>query len=133
PRCSQRHGAGRELGQKVRARLTLIEADMRSWSDSKRFDLVFSSCGSMTHLLTLQDQLAAWRQSHENLNRGGRFVVDVPMPAMAAYADSFQVPPRAVLEVDRDVMAEESADRLIRYRSTRYLPHKQRAHIRFFP
>ena len=59
-------------------------------------------------------------------------MVDVPMPAMAAYADSFQVPPRAVLEVDRDVMAEESADRLIRYKSTRYLPHKQRAHIRFF-
>jgi hypothetical protein len=86
----------------------------------------------MTHLLTLQDQLTAWRRAHENLNPGGRFVVDVPMAAMAAYTDSFQVPPRAVLEMDRDVTAEESGDRLIRYKSTSYLPHKQRAHIRFF-
>jgi len=121
-----------ELAQKVRARLTFVEADMRSWSDSEKFDLIFSSCGSMTHLLTLQDQLTAWRRAHENLNPGGRFVVDVPMAAMAAYTDSFQVPPRAVLEMDRDVTAEESGDRLIRYKSTSYLPHKQRAHIRFF-
>jgi SAM-dependent methyltransferase len=120
-----------EASQEVRDRLTLLEADMRHWSACKRFDLIVSPCGSMAHLLTLQDQLAAWRQAYDNLNVGGRFVVDVSMPPMAAYADSFQVPPRAILEIDRDVTAPETGTRLIRYKTTRYLPHEQRARICF--
>jgi SAM-dependent methyltransferase len=120
-----------EASQEVRDRLALVEGDMRHWSAAEKFDLIVSPCGSMAHLLTLQDQLDAWKQAHNNLNRGGRFVVDVPMPPMAAYADSFQVPPRAILEIDRDVTDPETGNRLIRYKTTRYLPHEQRAQVRF--
>jgi SAM-dependent methyltransferase len=114
----------------VRDRLTLLEGDMRDWNAVEKFDLIVSPCGSMAHLLTLQDQLDAWKQAYHNLNGAGRFVVDVSMPRMAAYADSFQVPPRAILEIDRDV-TDETGNRLIRYRTTRYLPHEQRAKVRF--
>jgi hypothetical protein len=109
----------------------LLEGDMRHWNAVEKFDLVVSPCGSMAHLLTLQDQLDAWKQAYHNLNSGGRFVVDVSMPRMAAYADSFQVPPRAILEIDRDVTDPETGNRLIRSRTTRYLPHEQRAQVRF--
>lgn len=120
-----------EAPQEVRDRLTLVEADMRHWNACERFDLIVSPCGSMAHLLTLQDQMAAWRQAYDNLKVRGRFMVDVSMPFMAAYADSFQLPPRAILEIDRDVTDPETGNRLIRYRTTCYLPHEQRAHIRF--
>jgi len=37
----------------------------------------------------------------------------------------------AILEIDRDVTDPETGNRLIRYRTTRYLPHEQRAEVRF--
>ena len=117
--------------KEVRERLTLVEGDMRNWSAAEKFDLIVSPCGSMAHLLTLKDQVDAWKQAYNNLNGGGRFVVDVSMPPMAAYADSFQVPPRAILEIDRDVTDPQTGNRLIRYKTTRYLPHEQRAQVRF--
>jgi len=120
-----------DASHEVRARWTLLEGDMRRWVATEQFDLIVSPCGSMAHLLTLQDQLDAWRQSYDNLNAGGRLVVDVSMPQMAAYTDSFQISPRAILEIDRDVTDPESGDRLIRSKTTRYLPHEQRAHVRF--
>jgi SAM-dependent methyltransferase len=120
-----------EASPAVRERLTLLEGDMRHWSAVEKFDLIVSPCGSMAHLLTLRDQLDAWKQAYSNLNGGGRFVVDVSMPRMAAYADSFQIPPRTILEIDRDVTDPETGNRLIRYRTTRYLPHEQRAEVRF--
>ena len=121
-----------EASQEVRDRLTLIEGDMRQWRAVEKFDLIVSPCGSMAHLLTLQDQLDAWKHAFDNLQAGGHFVVDVSMPPMAAYADSFQVPPRAILEIDRDVTDPETGNRLIRYKTTRYLSHEQRAQIHFF-
>jgi len=117
--------------QDVRERLTLLEGDMRHWKAVEKFDLIISPCGSMSHLLSLQDQLDAWTQAYNNLNRSGRLVVDVSMPPMASYADSFQVPPREILEIDRDVTDPETGNRLLRYRTMRYLPHEQRAQVRF--
>ena len=79
-----------EASQQVRDRLTLLEGDMRHWKAVDKFDLIVSPCGSMAHLLTLQDQLDAWKHAYDNLSDGGRFVVDVSMPPMTAYADSFK-------------------------------------------
>jgi hypothetical protein len=47
------------------------------------------------------------------------------MPNLAAYADSMQTPPRTFVEIDN------TGTRLLRYKTTRYLPHEQRAEIRF--
>jgi SAM-dependent methyltransferase len=118
----------------VRARLSLQQGDMRTWRPEPgepAFDVIVTPCSSVCHLLTLDDQLAAWRAAHDNLAPGGRFVVDVAAPDLGAYAESLRSPPREVVEVDRDTFDAASSTRLIRYKTTRYLAHEQRARVRF--
>jgi SAM-dependent methyltransferase len=105
--------------------------DMRDWRTPEPFDLVIAPCASLSHLLTLDDQIAAWRCAYENLTDGGRFVVDLAMPNLVAYADSMLTPPRAVVEIDVDARDPLSGTRLLPYKTTRYQPHRQRAEIRF--
>ena len=129
-----REEAGRkraELDDPQRARVTFVEGDMREWHSSERFDLVIAPCSSLSHLLTLEDQLATWRATFDNLAPGGRFVADLTMPNLAAYAESMQTPPRTLVEIDVDARDPRSGTRLLRYKTTRYLPHEQRAEIRF--
>jgi hypothetical protein len=104
---------------------------MRTWQADEPFDLIVTPCSSMCHLLTLEDQLLAWKQAYANLAPGGRFVVDVTMPNLAVYADSFTTPPRSIVEIDRDTTDPETGTRLLRYKTTRYIAHEQRARIRF--
>jgi hypothetical protein len=104
---------------------------MRAWRAEQPFDLVIAPCSSLSHLLTLDDQIAAWRCAWDGLVEGGRFVVDLTMPDLAAYADSLQVPPRTFLEIDIDARDPDSGTRLLRYKTTRYVAHEQRAEIRF--
>ena len=121
----------RELGLRERGALSFITADMRDWHTPEPFDLIVAPCSSLSHLLTLEDQIAAWRAAARNLGDGGRFVVDLTMPNLAAYADSMQSPPRAFVEMDVDARDPRTNTRLLRYKTTRYLPHEQRAEIRF--
>lgn len=121
----------RELGDEARARLTFIKGDMLEWAPDAPFDLVVTPCSSLSHLLTLEDQLKAWRRAYENLTPGGRFVADLTMPNLPVYAESMQTPPRATLEIDVDTSDPDSGARLLRYKTTRYLPDEQRAEIRF--
>jgi SAM-dependent methyltransferase len=111
--------------------LTLVEGDMRTWRAGQPFDLIVTPCSSVCHLLTLEDQLTAWRSAYENLAAGGRFVVDVAMADLAGYTDSFRSPLRELVEIDLDTFDEPSKTRLLRYKTTRYLADEQRAHIRF--
>lgn len=120
-----------EAAPEVRRRLTLIPGDMRTWRAEQPFDLIVTPCSSVCHLLSLEDQLAAWRCAWENLAPGGRFVVDVAAADLSAYADSFRSPPREVVEIDLDTFDEPTATRLIRYKTTRYLADQQQARIRF--
>jgi SAM-dependent methyltransferase len=115
----------------VRERLILVQADMRMWRADSPFDLIVTPCSSITHLLSLQDQLAVWRLCRSNLASKGRFVVEVMMPNMAVFADSFQVPVRTPVEVDIDKFDEADGIRLIRRKTTHYLSDDQRAQIRF--
>ncbi|MBV9469635.1 MAG: class I SAM-dependent methyltransferase [Abitibacteriaceae bacterium] len=120
-----------EASSAAQERLSLAEGDMRTWKAEQPFDVIVTPCSSVCHLLTLEDQLAAWRCAYENLLPGGRFVVDVTMPDQGAYADSFRSPARELVEVDLDTFDEATQTRLIRYKTTRYLAHEQRASIRF--
>jgi len=119
------------LDPRARGRLTLEQGDITGWSSSTPFDLVVVPCSTLCHVLSLDDQLATWRRAWHNLTPGGRFVVDVTMPDLAAYADSMQHPPRALVQMDIDAEAPDEGSRLIRYRTVRYLPHLQRARIHF--
>jgi SAM-dependent methyltransferase len=111
--------------------LRFIEGDMRRWRASRPFDLIIAPCSSLSHLVDLDDQIAAWRCAFTHLSGGGRFVADLTMPNLAAYAESAQTPPRTLVEIDVDARDPASGTRLLRYKTTRYLPHEQRAEIRF--
>jgi len=119
------------LAPDARDRLTLVKGDMRSWESGGGFDLVISPCSSLCHLLTLDDQLATWRRARAHLAPGGRFVADVVMPSLASFSDSSHTPPRLLVEVDLDSTEPDGSARLLRYKTTRYLAHEQRAEIRF--
>ena len=120
-----------DLEQTARDRLTLVNADLKTWHSPHPFDLIVTPCSSLSHLLTLDDQLAAWGQAFRNLRPGGRFVVDLTMPNLPVYAESMQTPPRTTVEIDIDTSDPATGERLLRYKTTRYLPHDQRAEIRF--
>lgn len=115
----------------VRERLRLVEGDMRDWKAEQPFDVIVTPCSSVCHLLTLDDQLAAWNCAGDNLVPGGRFVVDVTMADLSSYANSLRSPPRELVEIDLDTFDAETRTRLIRYKTTRYLAHEQKARIRF--
>jgi SAM-dependent methyltransferase len=119
------------LGDTERTCLSFIEADMRNWQTAEPFDLVIAPCSSLSHLLTLDEQIATWQCAYRNLRNGGRLVADLTMPNLATYADSMQTPPRAFVEIDVDTRDPRTGTRLLRYKTTRYLPHEQRAEIRF--
>lgn len=120
-----------ELAPPERDRLTLVEGDIRTWRSGTPFDLIIAPCSALTHLLLLDDQLAAWRCAFANLAPGGRFVADLVMPNLCVYADSMTTPPRTMVEIDVDARDPASGDRLLRHKTTEYLPHEQRARIRF--
>jgi SAM-dependent methyltransferase len=119
------------LDDEARRCLTFMTGDMRAWRAEQPFDLVIAPCSSLSHLLSLDDQIAAWRCAWDGLGDGGRFVVDLTMPNLVAYADSMQTPPRTPVELDIDARDPTTGTRLLRYKTTRYLPHEQRAEIRF--
>jgi ubiquinone/menaquinone biosynthesis C-methylase UbiE len=114
-----------------RRSLSFMEADMREWHTPEPFDLIIAPCSSLSHLLALDEQVATWQCAYRNLRSGGRMVADLTMPNLAAYADSMQTPPRALVEMDVDTRDPDTGTRLLRYKTTRYLPHEQRAEIRF--
>lgn len=119
------------LSDEARAALTLVAGDIREWTGADRFDLIVAPCSSLSHLLTLDDQIAAWERARSNLRPGGRFVADLTMPNLAAYAESLSTPPRTLVEIDVDATDPATHARLLRYKTTRYLAHEQRAEIRF--
>lgn len=119
------------LSNTERTCLSFIEGDMRDWQSTDSFDLVIAPCSSLSHLLTLDEQIATWQCAYRNLRDGGRFVADLTMPNLTTYADSMQTPPRAFVEIDIDTRDPQTGTRLLRYKTTRYLPHEQRAEIRF--
>jgi SAM-dependent methyltransferase len=121
----------RQARNEIRERLQFFEGDMRTWTASRDFDLILIPASSITHVHSLEDQLAVWNTCHDNLRPGGRLLVDVTMPNLASFADSFRVPPRTPVEIDIDNINESDGTRLIRRKTTRYLSHEQRAQIRF--
>ena len=120
-----------QMSSEARDRLRFVPGDMRTFCADPRVDLIIIPCSSMSHVLELEDQIAVFKRCYENLNPGGRFIVEVTMPNLAAYSDSFSVPPRTPLEIDLDRTDESDGTRLIRRKTTRYRSDRQLAEIRF--
>jgi SAM-dependent methyltransferase len=120
-----------QLSEACRSRVELRKEDMRGFVARPAVDLVIVPCSTLAHVLELEDQLAVWRSAYASLRPGGRFVVDLAMPNLNAYADSMASPPRVLVEMDVDQESEDGVHRLIRYKTTRYEAHRQRAHVHF--
>lgn len=106
------------------------EANLMTWKPSSPCDLLFSGCASLSHLLTLDQQLAAWRNAHASLAPEGRFIVAEVMPDYPTLADAMRSPSRAALFLDGDF--DDGAQHLLRCRATRYRADFQRMHVRYF-
>ena len=115
----------------VRQCIQFVAGDMKTFSADAKLDLILIPCASISHVLDLEEQIAVFKRCYSNLDSGGRFVVEVNMPNMAAYADSFSVPRRTPLEIDLDRTDDSDDTRLIRRKTTRYLSDRQLAEIRF--
>jgi SAM-dependent methyltransferase len=72
----------------IRQRLQFIAGDMRTWSAGSDFDLILIPASSITHVLSLEDQLAVSKTCRDNLRSGGRLLVEVTMPNMASFLPS---------------------------------------------
>jgi SAM-dependent methyltransferase len=116
----------------IRARVSFTLGDMRSWHDEDPFDAVVVPCCSVSHLLTIDDRLATWRNASQVLRPDGVFVVDVRTPDLATLAESQRMAPRSLLQWDIDARSHAEQTRLVRCTASVYQPHEQRSETRFF-
>ena len=100
-----------DLASDVRQYVQFVKGDIRSWPADQGFDLIVTPCSTVSHLLTLEDQVAAWRRARHNLASGGRFVVQVATPDLAACASGAGATPGTVLELDRDSTDAHTGER----------------------
>jgi SAM-dependent methyltransferase len=70
----------------VRARVTLVEGDMRGFELSRRFRLVTMPFRPFQHLLTVEDQLACLASVFRHLEPGGELILDLFNPSIDALA-----------------------------------------------
>ena len=67
----------------VRARITLVEGDMRDFAVDDRFALAIIPFRPMQHLMTIDDQLSCLDAIRRHLVPGGRLIFDVFNPDLA--------------------------------------------------
>ncbi len=73
----------------VRQRVTLHEGDMCNYQLEHKgeFDLIFLPFNSIAHLYEIEQQLDAFRNTHDHLAAGGRFIVDIFLPDIDYLSD----------------------------------------------
>lgn len=70
----------------VRARITLVESDMRAFTLQPRYALVTLPFRPFQHLVTVEDQLACLRAAYHHLVPGGRLALDLFNPMLEVLA-----------------------------------------------
>lgn len=71
----------------VRARVELVEADMRAFALGRVFSLVMIPFRPFQHLLTVEDQLACLGTIRDHLEPGGELLLDLFNPSLAMLVD----------------------------------------------
>lgn len=70
------------LPDDARARVTIVEADMRTFALDRRFALIIAPFRAFLHNLTREDQLACLQRVHAHLQPGGRFAFNIFHPSL---------------------------------------------------
>ena len=84
-----------ELSVGIRARITIVEGDMRSFDLGTIFPLAICPFTAFQHLLTVEDQMQALRRIREHLAPSGHFVLDLFDPRLELCAPSAGAIPRS--------------------------------------
>ncbi len=103
--------------------------DMTRWRPAASADLVIAACGSLSHLLSPDDQIATWKNARASVATGGRFVVAELAPDYPTMAESMRLPARVAMRFDGDLGTDD--DRLLRYRTASYRADLQRLRVRY--
>jgi SAM-dependent methyltransferase len=72
-----------DLGRAARARVELVQGDMRQVAFSTRFPLIICAFNALQHLYARRDLEAFFALVREHLAPGGRFAFDVLMPDLS--------------------------------------------------
>jgi hypothetical protein len=118
------------LAPEVRARIELVEADMRDFSLDRRFALVLIPYRAFLHLLTVEAQRACLRRVRAHLTPGGRLVLNVFDPNPTLIASRLGVAAGA-LRYSRAFRHPETGRRVLGWEAFRYDPTRQVVDGRF--
>lgn len=72
----------------VRARVALVQGDMRKFDLGRTFHLVTTPFRPFQHLTTVEDQIACLRAIHRHLEPGGVLILDLFNPSLHFLTDS---------------------------------------------
>ena len=72
----------------VQSRVTLVQADMRSFEIDRAFTLATIPFRPFQHLLTIEDQLACLATIRRHLADGGRLILDIFNPSLDALVNA---------------------------------------------
>ena len=87
-RCRAKLGALAPVVQEeVRKRVTLVEADMTSFSLGRTFALVTVPFRPLQHLISVEEHLGLLACAHRHLKPGGKLALDVFHPHLTTLAD----------------------------------------------
>jgi len=109
--------------------ITWESGDIQTWKPPARVDLIISFCGSLSHLLTIDDQITTWRNAFASLAPGGRFLIVESAPDYNIMADAMRSPARTAVCLDGDF--DDGQRRLLRCRAAQYGAHSQTLRVRY--
>ena len=89
--------------------------------------MIFLPFNSIAHLYEIEDQVAAFENTHEHLAPGGRFVIDTFLPDIDYLSDALNKPSNVYLEDELEAPDERFT--LLLYTSRKYDPFEQLQHI----
>jgi SAM-dependent methyltransferase len=73
--------------QEVRAKVALVQGDMRSFDLGRKFSLVTIPFRPFQHLLTVEDQLSCLGSIRKHLVAGGKLILDIFNPSLPHLTD----------------------------------------------
>jgi SAM-dependent methyltransferase len=112
------------LSPEVRARIELVEADMRSLALGRRFALVMIPYRAFLHMLTIEDQRACLRRVAEHLADDGRLALNVWDPNLAVIGARLG-PGAGTLRYARAFTHPTSGRRVLVWEAFHYDPARQ--------
>lgn len=121
-----------EEAPEVRKRVSLLQADMRSYRSRRKFDAVLVGFHTFCHLYSRDDVKMFLAQARAHLNPGGTLAFDVPIPHIDArgYDALSQV---CVAEMDGSEAPELLTQRWYQPEEVRmHLSYAGFSHVKFF-